>query len=57
MNSVENYIFVINLNNLKFQYTFYPTQQSELNQIHFHVSAVLVQSLETHETSVALESV
>jgi len=59
MNAGENYIFIINPTNVKFQYTFYPIQQSELSKMQFYASAAihLVQSVETHETSVALESV
>ena len=42
---------------VKFKYTFYPIQESELNKMQFHVSAATVQNVETCETSVALESV
>jgi hypothetical protein len=57
MNAAENYIFIISPTDIKFQYTFYPIQQSELNKMQFCVSAAIVQTVETHETSVALESV
>jgi len=49
--------FIINPTNIKFQYTFYPIQRSELSKMQFDVSAAKVQTVETRETSVALESV
>jgi len=54
---LNNYIFIINPTNIKFQYAFYPIQQRELNKMQFCVSAVIVQNVATHETLVTLESV
>jgi len=59
MTAGENCIFIISPTNIKFQNTFYPIRQSELRKMQFYVAAAMhvVQSVETHETSVAVESV